>query len=89
MSAHTSQDKAIFPFGRCRVATGAAAAAADDGCFGINLIPRPGARGRAGSKRKMARCAGHGFDDVADEGDSGCCTKHPVLAKSKLGGGVL
>ena len=59
----------------------------NDSRLGVKLTPRPRARGRAGSKRKMARCAGHGFDDVADEGDSGCCTKHPVLAKSKLGGG--
>ena len=61
----------MFPTGRCRVAIGAAAAAADDGCLGINLILRPGAHGWSRSKRKMVRCAGHGFDDVADEDDSG------------------
>ena len=61
----------MYPFGRCRVAIGAAMAAVDDGCLGINLILRPGAHGWSRSKRKMARCAGHGFDDVADEEDSG------------------
>ena len=66
-----SQAKTMFPTGRCRVAIGAAAAAANDGCLGINLTLRPGAHGWSRSKRKMVRCAGHGFDDVADEDDSG------------------
>ena len=44
---------------------------ADDSRLGVKLTPRPGARGWSRSKRKMVRCAEHGFNDVADEDDSG------------------
>ena len=65
----------MYAFGRCCIANGAATAAADDGCLGINLILRPGAGSWLRSSRKMVRCAGHGFDDVADEDDSGATTE--------------
>ena len=71
----------MFPTGRCRVAIGAAAAAANDGCLGINLTPRPGARSWSCSKRKMVRCARHGFDDVADEDDSGAPAQSTALVR--------
>ena len=58
-------------------------AAVDDGCLGINLILRPGAHGWSRSKRKMVRCAGHGFDDVADEDDSGA-TAQPATVPATV-----
>ena len=62
----------MFPIGTCHVSlstAGAAAAAADTSCLGIGLIPRPRVRGWLRLQRQMARCAGHGFGDVADENE--------------------
>ena len=44
---------------------------AEDSCLGVKLTPRPRACACSRSRCKMARCAGHGFDDVADGDGSG------------------
>ena len=41
------------------------------GCTGVNLTPSSGIRAQPRLRDGVARCAGHGFDDVADGDDSG------------------
>ena len=43
------------------------------GCPGVNVTPRYKFRTRPLSGSDAVRCAGHGFDDVAGEGDFGLC----------------